>query len=54
MEETPVPQYLCSVCGQAVILIADEVIRACEHQEAGVVANMQAHAVGIGSLQEDE
>ena len=46
--ETAIQQssHRCAVCNRAVIILGGEIIRACLHDDAGVIAEMQAVAYG--------
>lgn len=43
-------KYFCAVCGQEVLLFDGVVERTCEHENQPVVADMEAVAYGISSM----
>lgn len=47
------PMYQCAECKRAVIILNGEIIRACEHAEAGVLANLSAIVVGQSKLDKE-
>jgi hypothetical protein len=46
------PTHRCAECGTAVIILEGEIIRACPHEEAAVIAEMEAVAYGVGSMEQ--
>jgi hypothetical protein len=44
--------YICSECGMAVIVIGDQIIRACGHERAVVFASMSAVTTGKSKLEQ--
>lgn len=47
-------QYACKECGaKAQVLENGTIHRECEHQDVAITADLSAHAVGIGSLQQE-
>jgi hypothetical protein len=46
------PVYTCAVCGLAVIILLPqaEAIRACPHEDAGIIANLGASLAGAGGV----
>lgn len=46
------PRYRCTECGSPAILLAGEILRVCDHKEAGVTADMKAHAVSVSRVAE--
>ncbi|CAB4151199.1 hypothetical protein UFOVP591_5 [uncultured Caudovirales phage] len=45
-QKKPEPRYHCKECGVAVIVLNGQVIRPCEHKEAGVTADCSATCYG--------
>ncbi len=43
--------YKCSECGLGVIIIGEEIIRACTHEDAPIIADMQAVANGKSKIE---
>jgi hypothetical protein len=50
--ETALPKviYTCTECAMPVIMLDGNIIRACEHKEAGVAAEMSATCYGESEL----
>jgi len=44
--------HKCSECGGSVIVDGEEIARTCDHDEAAIVAEMEAVAYGISSLED--
>ena len=49
--DKPATSYSCSVCGSAVLVYGEKIVRSCLHLDAKVVANIAATAFGEGKVQ---
>ena len=46
--------FKCKVCGAPVQIEGDKITRSCDHKDAGVLADMSAHARGLASFNREE
>lgn len=44
-------QYLCAECNEPVFVIEGKIYKPCGHEEAAVLANMEAAVLGQGAMQ---
>lgn len=51
MENMPDPIYQCAVCKTAIIILDNQIIRACEHSDAPILATLTATLRGEGDVQ---
>lgn len=42
--------YICKECGEAVIVTPEGAVRRCGHDDAPIIANMEAEATVTGGL----
>ena len=43
--------YKCSECGAPVKVTEEGIVRTCEHEGKGIVADMEAEAFGVGEVE---
>ena len=43
--------HKCAECDQPVVIEDGEVRRSCDHEDAGIVAEMEAVAYGVGGME---
>lgn len=48
--DKPPTSYVCAVCGSAVLVHGEKVVRSCAHSGAKVIANIAATAYGEGKV----